>query len=304
MLPHEIWTRLRQGLSIEQSHLPAINGRLDLRFLQLPELHYGPQRSVGPAMVRGIRNPTEIVNKHWTSIDFSSSILPSVRFKECALYDCIFDMSKCDDWRVWGSHFDRTSFRGAQLAGAVLGGVLGRVRNRFHNVDFSSADLSKTVYTSAEFVACDFSNAKLQNINFQTSSFVDCVFAGELREVIFNRAGFKGRQFPDNQMTGVDFTRATLRWVEFRGLDLRNVHLPSGNKHLVLTDYKSALQKLCNFFGARTDLHSRKLQAFFSAYLKHAPEKSRSISVISKKDIVEVAGEAALDEVIRIADIP
>ena len=42
-------------------------------------------------------------------------------------------------------------------------------------------------------------------------------------------------------MVNVDLSRAKLRWVEFRGLDLDTVRFPDDEDHLILNDYPRSL---------------------------------------------------------------
>jgi hypothetical protein len=76
---------------------------------------------------------------------------------------------------------------------------------------------SRLACTAAAFEGCLSANTKLDNVDFQTSTFVECRFEGDLHGVVFHRRGFKGEAYPPNEMRDIDFTRARLREVEFRG---------------------------------------------------------------------------------------
>ncbi|MFI5015131.1 MAG: pentapeptide repeat-containing protein [Hyphomicrobiales bacterium] len=182
------------------------------------------------ANVNVLERTTKIRGVSWRSLDLSSSRLPNVRFFDCKVEDCIFDRCRLSDFRVWGTDFSDVSFRSAFMRRAVLGGDLEGRTNTFRHVDFTSADMRAISCRTAGFVGCTFKNARL-GVDFQSSTFTDCTFEGELREVIFNRRGFRGEAYPPNEMKGVDFRRAKLRWCAFRGLDLKDVRFPDDDDH-------------------------------------------------------------------------
>lgn len=96
-------------------------------------------------------------------------------------------------------------------------------------------DLRQTPYAAALFVDCKFRNAKLIKLDLQGTSFADCVSEGELEDVLFYRRIFKGEALPFNEMANVDCSRAKLRFVEFRGLDLDTVKFPADDEHVVVS---------------------------------------------------------------------
>src|SRR5439155_22335378 len=122
-----------------------------------------------------------------------------------------------------------------------------------------------------------FRDAKLVKIDFATSTFVDCQFEGEIREVLFwrsdlfTRPGFPKNTFPPNEMVNVDFSRAKLRWVEFRGLKLDRVRLPSDREHLVIRDFATVLDRLMDALRQQGDRTAKMLIAVFEGYRKWAP---------------------------------
>src|SRR5262249_23755691 len=154
----------------------------------------------------------------------------------------------CQDWRLWSTAISDTSFRLTDLRYSALGGVHGGSRNSYRHIDFTKADLRRTAYTSAEFVACMFRDTRLEKVNFAGSTFVDCTFEGQLNEVCFNQYAFGEEGLPPNEMQRVDFSQAELRAVEFRGLDLRDVHFPKDEDHIVLNNYGQTLDRLVEAF--------------------------------------------------------
>jgi hypothetical protein len=119
----------------------------------------------------------------WKDLDFTGSELSGIRLFDCEIQNCRFDACQFEDLRVWSSSFSDTSFRGARLRRAVLGGVQDGRRNIFSKVDFNNADLRQSIYTAAAFEHCIIKKTQLVKIDFQTSTFSDCTFEGELRVI-------------------------------------------------------------------------------------------------------------------------
>jgi uncharacterized protein YjbI with pentapeptide repeats len=293
----EIWQRLIQGRSLEGLDVPSSDGRIDLTGLRLPE----------PAVVsRGRNSVAEVVEiepngnvrgARWRNIDFSGSTLNSLRFHDCEIDNCRFENCQLSDLRMWSTKITRSSFQRSDLQGAALGGVSNDgQRNQFLEVDFSHADLSRTVYKAAAFAGCLFRDTRLDKVDFQTSTFCRCRFEGELNYVLFYRRGFKGDAFPPNEMNDIDMRGAKLRYVEFRGLALDHVQLPQGHDHLVVGNYLAAVDKLLAVFELQGDLPSRKLAAYFSIMKKWTPRESTQ-GVISLLDVADMAGAEGVRQV-------
>jgi uncharacterized protein YjbI with pentapeptide repeats len=148
----------------------------------------------------------------WADIDFSGADLQSLRLFDTTLDNCSFDEANCRGWRQWGMSIKNCTFRGTNLRDAALGGIDQGKRNSYRRVDFTKADLRGTAHESADVVDCIFVETNLRKVDFQGTVFVNCTFAGELDEVAFARFAFRGESFPPNEMKGVDFRRAKLRW--------------------------------------------------------------------------------------------
>jgi uncharacterized protein YjbI with pentapeptide repeats len=280
------------------------NGRLDLSGLSVPEPTVSKKMRTAIADVLQLDGLVKIRGATLRSLDFSASRLNHLRFFDCAIEDCIFDHCMCQNWGLWGTKVSDTSFRAADLRKSALGGVQdGRLhdgwRNAFRKVDFTTADLRQTACSAAEFIDCTFKDTRLDNVDFQSSSFTNCVFEGELCEVLFYRRGFGGEAFPANEMIDVDFRRAKLRWVEFRGLDLETVRFPEDDDHIIVNDYPKTLDRLLEAFQGRTDLASRRLANVFAMSRKWAGSKQRR-GVLNKNDLLQIGGEEGLSRVLEI----
>lgn len=289
----EAWDRLCSGESLNKLKLNVRDERVDLSGLELSAPAAVRQSKLGEAQVTEFERRATIRGVKLKSIDFSSGKLAGLRLIDCEIENCCFDKCGLHDLRMWATNISDTSFRGADLRKGALGGVENGKRNVFLRVDFTDADLRQTMYTAAAFDRCLFRNAKLEKIDFQTSTFSGCKFEGELNDVLFYRRAFNGEQFPQNEMTDVDFTGAKLRHVEFRGLTLESVRLPDNSEHIIINNYAATLDKLIADLQQRQDATSRKLLAYLSVFRKWAtPMQYRG--VLNLGDIAEIAGAEGL----------
>ena len=294
-----IWSRLLTGKPLEDLHLPVVDGRIDLRGLVAPEPAVLREYATLRANVKELQNLVVIRRGRWKNLDLSRSKLAHLRFHDSTIENCLFDEAKCADWRIWGTSVSNSSFRGADLREAALGGIENEKRNSFYNVDFTKADLRKTSYFSSDMTRCKFSNTRLSNVDFEGTVFVDCSFEGILDEVLFNRFGFQGETFPPNEMRGVDFRGAKLRWVEFRELDMDRVHWPEDDEHIILENYPETLDRLLTIWGSRSDTSARQLAAAFEVRRKWIGPKQK-VDIVSKVDLIEIGGEEAVLDVLRV----
>lgn len=292
----EIWDRLLQGKALDGLALGTKEGRLDLGGLVLPEPSVVRRYQTSVAAVAEIEPGAIFHRAKWQNLDFTGSKLNGLRLFGCEINNCRFDNCQLQDLRLWSTKISETSFRSANLRKAALGGVQDGKRNVFSGVDFTEADLRQTAYTAAAFNRCIFSNAKLEKIDFQTSTFSECQFEGELLRVLFYRCAFKGEAFPANEMVNVDFSRAKLRYVEFRGLSLDRVRLPNDAEHIVIKNYPAALDKLIAALQQQSNLASRKLAAYLGVFRKWAAPNQVQ-GVLNAEDLAEIAGPDAVNSV-------
>ena len=197
-LATSVWTRLLQGEPLDGIPLGKRDGRIDLRGLRAPDPTVLRTLEVAGDRMSLLDLKSVARNVPWRRLDFTGARLNGLRLTNVIAEDCIFDDCEMRDLRMWGCSVHSTSFKGANLRQAVLGGVLNDQLNSFSHVDFSNADLRKSVYQAASFTDCDFSGARLENLDFQSSAFKRCRFAGELSDVMFYRRGFRCEAFPPN----------------------------------------------------------------------------------------------------------
>jgi len=295
----DVLARLIQGKSVDNCGLGAINNRIDLRGLVVPEPRVAKQLATKIADVAVLSGMTKFHEICLDSLDFTGSCLNNILFFNCKINNCVFEKCLCQNWKLWGTTVSNASFRLADLRNSALGGVQNDRTNTYQKVDFTEADLRQTKYISARFNGCLFKETQLNKVDFHGSTFVDCSFEGELREVCFNRKAFKMDMLPRNEMLRVDFSHAQLRSVEFRGLDLENVRFPTNDDHILLDDYPQMLDELLKSLRGQTDVAVRKLAAYLGVYRKWVGPKQRR-GVLNKNDLIEIGGEKGLLRVLEI----
>lgn len=303
LLTKQVWNALLQGTSLASLGLPLVGGRVDLRGITAPEPSVVGEFSTPNAHVRRLANVTEVRGVRWSDIDFSGANLRSLRLFDSTVKSCSFDGAECRDWRLWGTSVDDCTFRGANLRDAALGGINEGKRNSYRRVDFTKADLRGTAHRSADVVGCTFADTKLENVDFQGTVFVDCTFAGELDDVAFARFAFDGESFPPNQMRGVDFRHAQLRYVWFRNLDLDDVRWPDDADHVVVSNYKLVLDRMLDLLRNRTDSAAKGLTGLLEHARKWAGSKQHR-GVFNKLDLIESGDEALAQELLKICEQP
>lgn len=290
----EIWDRLIRGKPLDGLPLGNKEGRIDLAGLKLPEPAVLRRFQFGGVAFAQIDPGASIRGVKWRNLDFTGSKLKSLRLFGCELTNCLFHRCELQDLRVWATTFSECSFTGANLHKSVLGGVHDDKRNNYSGVDFSGADLRETVYKAAGFERCVFRNAKLEKLDFQTSTFVNCLFEGELRDVLFYRCGFGGEAFPANEMIDVDFSRAALHDVGFRGLVLDRVKLPENGDHIIIKNVPATLDRLTSALKQQGDYTAQRLSAFLNIDRKWVvPNQAQKI--INTQDLAEAIGVEAVN---------
>jgi fluoroquinolone resistance protein len=285
----EIWDRLFAGKPLDGLELATRDGRIEVHGLALPgptvlrrfKFHGVTISEVDSGIIHGVK---------WRNLDFSNSNLAGLRLMQGQVDNCFFDNCNLRNVRIWATSFRNVSFRGANLQDSVLGGAYKGVRNTFVDVDFTKANLCNTTYQAAAFERCIFRNTRLERIDFQTSTFTDCYFEGELNDVLFYRCGFKGEEFPPNKMINVDFSQARLKNVDFRGLMLDHVRLPSNDEHIVIKNFSATLAQMATSFQQQNDTIAKKLIAFIGINRKWAvPNQVQGCIFIP--DLADIVGE-------------
>jgi uncharacterized protein YjbI with pentapeptide repeats len=249
------------------------------------------QQIVRGATVSTFSGFTEIRNKKISGVDFAGAQLRHLRLFEVTLVGCCFDDADLRDLRMWATDIENCTFKNADLRESSFGALLGAKRNSFVNIDFSRADMRQTAWISASLRRCLFKDTSLVGVNFQGSTFSHCTFEGEVHDVIFNRNAFRREDLPANTMDHIDFTKARLRFVDFRNLKLDHVSFPNDSEHLVLTDYHRVLGRAISRLREVDDPIAKRLASFLSNGFKWTIE-DQAQGILNMADLREL-GESA-----------
>jgi uncharacterized protein YjbI with pentapeptide repeats len=236
--------------------------------------------------------------QRFVDADFSGRSFSHLRVMKCRFVRCRFDESQFEDFRVWRSSFEDCSFRHCELRGAVLGPVDAGECNEFLRTDFSEADLRESTYTSAVLEACQFARSQLDDVDFQGSRFSACGFSGQLRRTRFADFGFGSENQPPNEMHNVDFSAASLRWAEFKRLDLSRCTLPQDEWHVVIPEVHTFLLKAVECLDRGNEAFERELRLILEMQRRDSPRTG--VGVLNRQDFYEMGQEYGqrLDEII------
>ncbi len=102
-------------------------------------------------------------------------------------------------------------------------------------------------------------------------------------------------------MLRVDFTGASLRSVEFRGLDLANVIFPMDEDHILIDEYPETLDRVLQALKGRSDSVAKMLTGYFEVYRKWVGPKQRK-GILNKNDLLETVGEEGLRIVLELIE--
>lgn len=96
-------------------------------------------------------------------------------------------------------------------------------------------------------------------------------------------------------MNNVDFSRAKLRFVDFRGLSLE-VKLPNDAEHIIITNYVETLDRMLDVLRVQHDQTAKTLVAVLLNYRKWAvPDQFQGVFNI--EDLREIAGKDGVQRV-------
>lgn len=242
--------RLRLGATLDDLGLAEHEGRTDLRGLAVPTPRSVRHLVAGRSAVEQQAGFFELSHARWERLDLSHAVLDGLQAERLRAADCRFDHASMRHVRLWATEIEACSFDQATFRGAGLGAWSRGGPNRFERCTLREADLRGAACSAAIFEDCDFSRARLDKVDFGATRFDRCRFAGELREVMFNRSypvnTGRGLEQLDlgNELRDCDFTEAVLLWTDFRQLDLRTVTLPRDSDLIIVRNYACVLDRL------------------------------------------------------------
>jgi hypothetical protein len=176
---------------------------------------------------------------------------PRVRLEGITAVGVDFSGLKFEYLGTEGCYFERCDFRRVRLEAASID---GHRSSRFVGCRFDGfRPTPGAIFGSSRFEDCSFENLKLKNWWPVAAEFVGCRFSGVLDGLQlwgappppWNQPGKISPRRTRNEIRGNDFTRAELRYPDFRGgLDLAVNRWPTGDDYLYLDRWAARVDKV------------------------------------------------------------
>jgi uncharacterized protein YjbI with pentapeptide repeats len=225
-------------------------GYVDVRKLELPRSE--PTGWI-PAPTGGLeigRDSAVFRRLSLHKIDLSGSRITYSLWLNCQLEDVNLDYADARMIAISRGRLHKVSFRRTDLSGSAWG-LTGRGGPLISDCIFLDSNLNKSAYSHPLFRNCQFETI-LERVMFNGASFENCVFAGTLKDVWFDRTHgdpnpFLARRV--NTMKNVDFSRARMVSVSFKGIDLTSARLPV-NGHAIVHRPRLAFERVLHRVNA------------------------------------------------------
>lgn len=194
---------------------------------------------------------------------------------------------------VRGSRFERCRFDKVRAKGVAFSA--GWDLSEYVDCSFDGARFPSVIAGFSRFVRCSFRDVDIKGLGHDYLELVDCVFTGKLRTTVFWGAApqpeaekryqsdlkFFAREGrpeptgyrelarrPSNEFRGNDFSGAELIDVSFRGIDLSQQRLPTGDGYVYLPDAGAAIERALGMIGDRPE--GRDVEEFLRGTLGRA----------------------------------
>jgi hypothetical protein len=121
----------------------------------------------------------------------------------------------------------------------------------------------------------------------------DCVFAGVLKDVLFDCRDLPGKPEAD-AMKNIDFNGAIFEDVEFRGCRFEAVSMPHMAGIHVIPSYPRVARRVLELLADNSSVEARMLVAELQVALK-MPGREDSVGVFNRRDYLTAGGEPLAD---------
>lgn len=192
--------------------------------------------------------------------------------------DADFSGRRLNSLRAIGCRFERCRFDRTRAEAVTFGA--GMELTEYVDCSFDGARFKSVAAGFSRFVRCSFRDVDLKGLGDDYLELVDCVFTGKLQSNVFwgappqpearqryeSNVRFLARQGrpeppgyrelalrPSNEFRGNDFSGAGLIGVSFRGIDLAEQRLPTGEDYLYLPDAEAAINRALEMIGDRPE---------------------------------------------------
>lgn len=262
----------------------SVDGRVDLRSLQLPE---------------GLT----ISGLEVAECDLSGAHLRSAWLEKCKFFGVRFDGADLSSISDHGNYFENCTFSRTKLREACL----GYEGSKYLRCQFVGASFARAVFIRPEFDESTFVDCKLKGADFNASSFAECKFSGRLEDVWF-RGGYghpmDAREFGvarRNEMRSVSFADAELRDVTFsNGCDLGSVIVPARGNYRLYRAWGRRLSALQAKAQGWAPNDAQEAEVFVRSHAVHAAEQEWYL--LNCDDLVREFGSDLAQQLARVLD--
>ena len=206
---------------------------------------------------KGIKIPeiTRFENIDFVDYDFTKSDLTEVVFKNVNFYNCVFNKTICAATRFWCCFFENCTFIRVDLSDTYIGAWGGGQNNctftkcKFGGITDASY-ITNTIFDNCKIKTCRMDCLYMENVRF--IGRIDDLMIVKLRkeEITQHQTLERALQVikhinehikmknifdsPKVVMRNIDFSLATMQFLNFRECEFHNVVSPKDDKHLYI----------------------------------------------------------------------
>jgi uncharacterized protein YjbI with pentapeptide repeats len=274
------------GRPIEPSRVGTHNGRLDLRGFQLPAPDRNFLSRFGGLSVYALEGVFSLQGRAWRGLDLSYSTLPSLRFTDMVIDNCVFDDATCLDWRFWNSHISSSSFARTDLRDASMG-VRDGPTNSWVDVAFDHTHFGELWVWCGKFDRCLFDHPRMHATRFRGCVMTNSKFVGPLVDVLFD---FRKEINPKSRASNIDFSETTFSEVEFAGFISDGIVLPTTQDLRLIPHYRRVVQRQLKALPREDAPLVRQVRAVLEHDLRAAGRRD-STGLFNRQDWLNWGGE-------------
>ncbi|MEO7719517.1 MAG: pentapeptide repeat-containing protein [Capsulimonas sp.] len=283
--------------------LEKYDGRWDLRGFVFPSATVTPVSEFDHHVVSRVEGMAELRKTVLQDVDFSHAVLSDSVWEYCVWQNVRCCEAEVKNVRFRVCNLTDVDFQNSDLRDCRFADNRGKNASRLERVTFAHSDLRRSAHGIETYHECDFSYANLADVSFEGASFIRCKFAGLMESVSFflhSRLTITGF-FPwlnanpekiSSRFENVDFTKAILMGVDFRGVDLSSCRFPCDEDHLVIYNQNRVFLEARDIIEATWEGEDRRiaLSLVTKGHLVHA-KKHQPIDVMNKQLEIEILGK-------------
>lgn len=201
-----------------------------------------------------ISEDTKFENMDFVQYDFSMSDLSEVVFENVNFSNCAFNKTVCKKTRFWGCFFEDCIFSSVDLSDTYIGAWGGGQNNcKFVKCKlgktFGGSYITNAVFDHCKIKGCIFFCLYMENVRF--SGLIDDLMIRKMsiKEITRNQTAAKATKIiakilrvikqdnidvPKVQVNGIDFSSATMQFLDFSECELQHIIPPTDDKHLLI----------------------------------------------------------------------